>query len=684
LATPYNLDALEFQTVRDGLVARLTTPLGRTGVDALAPLPSAAAARTSLQQVAELVERHGRGDRPPLPHLADVRHWLAGFFDGDLRPSIGELVDLGRLLRAAAQCRTWLGSRADQPALCALAAAFPEVADIGAELDSVVDQSGEIRSTASVKLANLRREIEAAERAVRRAVQSFLADDRVYRHLQNPEPAWRNGRPVFQVKQDSRGAVPGVLHDRSSSGATLFIEPECVVAVANDLSDVRAAEHREIQVILADVCRALRRYDGEIQTAVAAVIELDVALAKASLVEVEGYMIPAISEDRVLRLERARHPLLLQTLPTEAIQPLSLIVGENFTVLVVTGPNTGGKTVVLKTIGLLSLMALAGVPIPAAATSQIPFYDGIFVDLGDEQGITQSLSTFSSHVRRIADCLATATDSSLVLIDELGAGTDPEEGGALGHAVLQYLERRGVSSIVTTHLGRLKEFAYQHAAAENGSMAFDRDNHLPLFRLELGIPGASHALDIAARVGMPETIVAAARALLGERDQRLEEAIERVQEVRLQAEENRQRSGELLASVGRQDQEAADRLVELRRRQAWLEEESEAVIDAALKGARDLLAEAKKDLCNAPKPFGTRASDLHDAAVELLRTSSVHRRRMKFLGGLRKNGVVYVPRLARSCTVKKVDRTREILTVEVGKMRIEIPFEDASWLQPLT
>jgi DNA mismatch repair protein MutS2 len=564
-----------------------------------------------------------------------------------------------------------------------MAARFPEVRDIADELDAVIDGSGEVRSTASIKLGEIRGAIEVAELGVRRAVQRFLGDGRIYRHLQHPDPAWRHGRPVFQVKQESRGAVPGVLHDRSSSGATLFIEPEGVVGAANELSDARAAEHREIQVILAHICRALRRYDAELVAAVEAIVLLDLTLAKARLIEELDYSIPVVVDDGVLKLDDARHPLLLGQLPREGIQPLSLVLGESFTVLVVTGPNTGGKTVVLKTIGLLSLMALSGVPVPAAPGSRVPLFDGIFVDVGDDQGITQNLSTFSSHIKRIAGCLEAISQNSLVLLDELGAGTDPEEGGALGYAVLEALEASKVRCVVTTHLGRLKEFAYQHAGAENGSMAFDRQHHRPLYRLELGIPGASHALDIAERVGLPVDIVERARAQLGRRDERMEEAIERVQVARLEAEQNRVRTEEMVRSAGQKEQQMADTLVDLQRRKSWLDEEADQVVEVALRGVADRIDFACKELSNAPKPFGEAARELQAVVQAALRETSVHRRRMKFLGGLRKNAIVYVPRLGRRCTVKKLDRTRELLTIEVGKMRMEIPFEDASWLQPL-
>jgi len=680
--TRYDLDILELAAVREQLVARLATPLGRTAVAELAPLADAAAANRAQRQTEQLAQRLTQDDRPPLGTLREVRPWLLSFSAGEHRPTVRDLLDLKRLLRTADSCRAWLAGLSDAPELNAMAASFPEVRDLAEELGSVVDEAGEILSTASVKLGEVRREIAAAEAAVRQAVQRFLADEGVYQHLQNPQPSWRHGRPVFQVRQESRGKVPGVLHDRSHSGATLFIEPTVVVESANRLSDAQAAEHREIEVILAHVCRGLRRYENEILAAVAAVVLLDLTFAKARMITEEGFMPALVADDANLSLVGARHPLLLPAKGREVV-PLTLTLGDRFTLLVVTGPNTGGKTVVLKTVGLLSVMALCGLPLPTQELSTIPFYDGVFVDVGDEQGISQNLSTFSSHITRICRCLSSSTDRSLVLLDELGAGTDPQEGGALGYAVLEDLERRGVHGVVTTHIGVLKDFAYQHEGAENGSMAFDGKNLEPQFRLELGIPGQSHALDIAGRVGMDQELVARARQRLGASNQPMTAAIDQVHTARRRAEADRQTSEDLVRSAAAKDAAAAGRLQEMSRREAWLQEEADAVLDDYLRQSRAMLEERLARLQNAPKPFGDEAGKLREELVALQRDTSVHRRRMKFLGGVRQNHVVYLPRLGRRCTVKKVDRVREVLTVEIGKMQMEIPFEDVSWLQPL-
>ena len=678
----YDLLTLEFAAVRELLIERLSTPLARSAVEAVAPLPDAAAANRALAQASALAQRLQQQQEPPLAGAADVRSWLPAFLAGERLPETREVADLKRLLRAGLRCRTWLQASADEP-LHELAAAIPDLRDLVDELELMIDDRGEVLSSASAKLAEIRREIDAAEAGVRASVQRFLADEQVRRCLQSPEPAWRHGRPVFQVRQELRHRVPGVLHDRSQSGATLFIEPSSIVEAANVLSDARAAEHREILVVLAHVYRGLRRCQVDVEGAVRGIVALDMATARARLIHRDGFLAVPVVAGGALRLRGARHPILLRRGPAEPIVPLDVSLGDPYRLLVITGPNTGGKTVALKTVGVLALMAQCGLPIPAAAGSQVPFYDGVFADIGDEQAITQNLSTFSSHVRRIARCLGEATARSLVLLDELGAGTDPEEGGALGYAVLEELERRGIHAAVTTHLGRLKDFAYRHTGAENGSMAFDRETLQPLYRLDVGIPGVSHALDIAGRVGMPAPVVARARALMDRTDRSLEHVVEQVQHVRREAEADRQRVAEHRRAAHEAESQLKGKLQEVEVREAWIEEEATAVLEQELRAARERIEAPLRDLQNAPRPFGDTARALAEVLRDVLRGTTVHRRRMKFIGSLRKDAVVYLPRFGRRAVVKKVDRVRETCNVELGKMRMDVPFEDVSWLQPL-
>ncbi len=681
--SPYDLDALEFGAVRALLTERLQTPLGVTAVTALGPLPDAAAVAAGYAEVAELAGCLADGQQPPLGGAVEVRSWLGPCFRGEHVLQARDLADLKRTLRAAERCRSWLAGRPAATALPARAQAAPALADLVGELELLVDDRGEVLDSASVRLRQARLDIEAARQAVDAAVVRVMAEGDLRRYLQSPEVAWRHGRPLLQVKQEYRGRVPGVLHDRSQSGSTLFVEPAAVVEVANRLADAQAAEHREIQVVLASARAGLGRNRADVEAGVAFVAAFDLLHAKAVLVAQDGFLVPEVGSDGPFVLRQARHPILLRSRAERPIVPLDVTLGDPARVLVVTGPNTGGKTVVLKTIGLLALMAMAAVPLPAGAGTRVPFLTAVLADIGDEQGISQNLSTFSSHIVRIGRCLEAPGERPLVLLDELGAGTDPEEGGVLGYAVLERLLQRAALAVVTTHLGRLKDFAYKNPGAENGSMAFDGATLQPLYRLEVGIPGNSHALDIARRVGLPPEVVERARSLLGRRDTRLQEVIDAVQQTRRDAEADRERTAELSRKVAADSRRVQEQLQEAQRQASWLQEEADLVVGQQVQSLREALAPDLQALLSAPGQHGERARQLKATVEGLLRQVSVHRRRMAFCFGLKRGDPVHLTRYGRTCPVHKVDKVRETITVDYGKLRLEVPFEDVSWLQPL-
>ncbi|MEO6593202.1 MAG: hypothetical protein ABIP94_00445, partial [Planctomycetota bacterium] len=354
----FDLDTLEFGVVRALLFERLASPVGRTAVEALAPFEDLSLAARHLQATADLAVRIASGAELPLFGALEVRSWLPSFIAGEHVLQARDLADLKRLLRAGERCRLWL--LAATPSVAAFAAEVHDLADLVAELEHLVDDRGEVLDSASPKIAAIRGEIEQAKQAVDAAVARVLAASDLRKYLQSPEPAWRHGRPVLQVKAEHRHRVGGVLHDRSASGATLFVEPEGVVAAANRLSDAQAAENREINVVLADAARGLGRMASEMQACVEFVALADLLQAKARLVVNDGYTVPTLIETGALRLHGARHPLLLRQREASSIVPLDVALGDPNHLLVVTGPNTGGKTVVLKTMGLLALMAIAG------------------------------------------------------------------------------------------------------------------------------------------------------------------------------------------------------------------------------------------------------------------------------------------------------------------------------------
>ncbi|MFQ5504583.1 MAG: endonuclease MutS2, partial [Planctomycetota bacterium] len=547
-------------------------------------------------------------------------------------------------------------------------------------------------SAASPRLAELRGEIKRSEAEIQHALRRVLESPGVRKALQSSQVAWRNRRPVLHVKAESRKLVRGIVHDRSQSGQTVFIEPEAVVEPSNRLGALEAAENAEVQRILAELLRVLLGKLDEVGLALEGLAWIDFTAARARLVMELGFVVPELAGAASFRLRAARHPLLLldvwlgkrsaADVQEEAV-PLDLDLGDPSWVLVVTGPNTGGKTVALKTLGLITLMAQAGLPVPAGSGTALPFVDGIFADIGDEQAIAQNLSTFSSHMTRITRLLEQATPESLVLLDELGAGTEPEEGGALGYAILEALHERRVRTMASTHLSRLKDFAYQHAGSENGAMAFDPDSLRPLFRLEIGVPGSSNALHIARAVGVQNRIVDRAAEILGERDRSIDEMIDRIQRTRRAAEAERRVAEITKMRVEGEELEVREKAEELSQKEAWLREEAQHLVDEELRAARDLLADPLKQFLNAPAPYGEVASGMLKLLHGLLSRSTLGRRRRSFLERIRKGHMVYVPHFSRRCRVTKVDRKREILELEVGDLRMNLPFDDVSWLQPL-
>lgn len=689
-AEAFALQALEFSAVLERFGRWLISPLARARVLQLRPFRDEARMARALDQVREMVAWLDGGARLPLVALSDVREPLERFLAHGTALTAVVLSELARALRVSTRLQRVFSEALDLPELVRLGALLPDLEELRTRLDETIDDQGEVLSSASPALARIRGEIGTTEREITLRLDRFLRSG-VQKYLQSTQVAWRNDRPVLQVKPEHRRQVPGIVHDRSQSGQTVFVEPEAVVEVANRLTELRADERAEVQRVIAELLRVLHAHGQELVRTLEGIAWIDSVHARARLVREAAFVVPTVASDGALHLREARHPLLLNeiwlqtTEPArvfERVVPFDLELGDPYTTLVVTGPNTGGKTVVLKATGLIALMAQSGLPVPCAKAS-VPCLDGVWADIGDEQAIEQSLSTFSSHLVRIQKALAHATAKSLVLLDELGAGTDPEEGSALGYAILDALHARGVLVIASTHLSKLKDFAYERDGAENGSMAFDPDLLRPLYRLDVGIPGASQALHIAKVVGLDESILAQARSLLVERDTRLEEIIANVQRTRRAAEEQRRRAEESVRRAVGEAKELQQKTEEVERREHWIREEAEHFVDEELRAARELLVEPLRQFVNAPSPYDERARGMLRLIEGLLQRSSLGRRREKYLEGVKKGHMVYVPRFRRRCEAKKIDRKRRTIGVEIGGIRMDLPFDDISWLQPL-
>ena len=593
---PKDLATLEFPKILQRLADFTTFEAGREAALALRPTADLEEARRRLARTREartLLAAQTAG--LSLDDAHDLRAWAQAAARGRvLTPD--ELAAIRSTLRAAQRLRRVLtraaqNQRRPPRRLARLARRLPQTPGLLEELERVLTSDARVRDQASPELEALRRELRQTHQALLRAMERLVRSPEVRPWLQEPIITRRQGRYVLPVKAEHRHQVPGIVHDQSGTGATLFVEPFAVVERNNRLRELEKAEAREVQRILTRLSRLVAADADALHTLSQGLAQLDLIFAQAryadALDATEPELVPWRDDaprphpGSVLRLYQARHPLL----PPERAVPVDLVLDDDTYALVITGPNTGGKTVTLKTAGLLVLMAQSGLHIPAAAGSQLTPFDAVFADIGDEQSIEQSLSTFSAHLRNIIRILEHATPRSLVLLDELGAGTDPQEGAALAWALLDALVQRRVTTLVATHYPVLKLYAHRTPGVRNASMEFDPETLQPTYRLRIGLPGRSNALVIAERLGLDPAIIARARAQVHPDDLRADDLLadlERQRRAAAQARarwEQRQREvdalrAELQRRLADWDAERAQRLAEAR---AALEEEVAAL-----------------------------------------------------------------------------------------------------------
>ena len=504
------LGLLEFDQIRQQLAATTRTVIGAESAGELAPTADGRDVAMRQQETAEarrLLDTTGALELGPSEDLrpAVQRALLGGVLRGE------ELRLFGALAAAARWNRNALGNREDLPLLAATAENFPDLPDLESAVNRAIGPSGEVLDDASPELARLRRDSRSAYAALNDVMQRSLRRYQRSGVTQENIVTERNGRMVLLIKTDFKGQAPGIIHDVSDSGATVFIEPMPAIDLGNRWRETRLAERREEERVLRQLSSLVGRYAAEITLALHLLGRLDLASAKgrygAALRAVPPH-IAGLDEPRQFRLTGARHPLL-----TGEIVPTTINIRPGQSVLLITGPNAGGKTVALKTVGLLAMMALAGLHVPAD-DADIPLLDGIYADIGDQQSIIESLSTFSSHIRNLRQIMDTATARSLILIDELGSSTDPEEGSALAAALLSEFRDRNIMVVATTHHRNVARLAQDQAGMVNASVDLDPRTLEPTYQLTHGVPGRSYALTIAARLGLPESVIAGAQTHL--------------------------------------------------------------------------------------------------------------------------------------------------------------------------
>lgn len=572
------LRVLEWDKIRQLLADRCATAPAKEMAHALLPVADIDEVQRRQRETSDARRYLERWGAPPLGGISDLRPTLERARQGAvLEPH--ELLVVAATLERAMHLRAWLLKPAADDSLRPHAERIGDHTPLVARIRWCIGEDGQVLDRASDELARLRRRIKTLQQRMQEKLHDLLRDPSISKFLQEPYYTVRDGRYCLPVRAEFRTQVPGIVHDKSSSGMTVFIEPEPLVELGNEIRLLQAEEEREVAHILRDLTNAVVDALPLIAQTLDAVRRIDFAFAKAKLSQELRAYEPVLNADGVIKLRRARHPLLhFQGF----VVPIDLELGVDFDVLVITGPNTGGKTVALKTLGVLVLMAQAGLHLPAAEGAQVSVFRQLFADIGDEQSIEQSLSTFSSHMSHIARMLRRADRQTLVLLDELGAGTDPVEGAALAKAILVFLHRRGAKVVCTTHHSELKHFTYRQPRFCNASVLFDPETLRPTYQLVIGVPGQSHALDIAKRLGVPAEVIQEARRQLPRHRREADALIAQLTEERHAAEQARLEWERRLRALEQREEE-------LRAREQRLREEEQRILSEARRQAEALL-----------------------------------------------------------------------------------------------
>ena len=577
------LHTLEYDKIVSLLEDRATSAPGKALCHALTPLMDISEINTLQEETAAAVGRVFAKGSISFGNTYDVRPSLLRLELGSAL-GIREILEIAKLLENAGLVRAYgRKEREGTPddILTPLFNGLEPLTQATSEIRRCILSEEEVSDNASPKLRQIRRNIKAAGERIHSELNRIIAAH-AKDYLQDALVTTRDGRYCIPVKSEHRANVAGIVHDMSSSGNTVFVEPASVVKLNNDIRELEIEEEKEIEVILAKLSEMLAEYGGQIRYDYEIMTQLDFIFARASLALSMNGTKPIINTDGIIDLRKARHPLI----DKKKVVPIDIRLGEEFDLLVITGPNTGGKTVTLKTTGLLELMALSGLHIPTADRSRVALFEEVYADIGDEQSIEQSLSTFSSHMTNIVNFLDKADESCLCLFDELGAGTDPTEGAALAVAILDSLHQRGVRTIATTHYSEIKVYALKTPGVENASCEFDVATLSPTYRLLIGVPGKSNAFAISRKIGLSEYIIEDAKNLLTDQQESFEDVISDLEAKRMSLEREKE-------EAERTSREIEKLKKDLEYQKTHLEEQKKKLIAESSMEARKILQDAK-------------------------------------------------------------------------------------------
>ncbi len=685
----YNLEkqiaTLELNRVLSFLSEEATMPQAKEDVLLIKPSCNYGEVKSLLKQTEDAYLFMAKYSAPAFSSCANVSSMLSRAGVG-ASLSAKELLIVAELLRSIRVVKKWredCSGTAETSIDCYFNALNPNNY-LENKINFAIKSEDEINDNASQALNDLRRKISSASSKLRDNLEKIIRGQTA-KYLQDAIITQRDGRYVVPVRAEYRGEIKGILHDTSSSGSTLFIEPMSVVETNNEIRVLRSKEQEEIARILAELSAEVADFADSIKYSYNALVNLNIVFAKAKLAYKMGAIVPKINDKGYIYLKNARHPLI----DRRTVVPITVTLGEEYDTLIITGPNTGGKTVTLKTVGLLSLMAMCGLMIPADDNSEIAVFDKIFADIGDEQSIEQSLSTFSSHMVNIISILEECDCNSLVLFDELCAGTDPIEGAALAKAILMHLTDNGVKTVATTHYPELKSYALDSFRVENASCEFDVNTLKPTYRLIIGVPGRSNAFEISRKLGLGDFIIDSAKNQVTEDDMRFERVVSSLEKARQAAEEEQRKSAklrlELYESKKRSEMLEHEFKIKQEKLMEKTRERANQIIDDARNKSAILLNQledakkaitaenASKSIENARLNFKKTFEELDNMADPV---ESRQDNREKLSGMPNKNDIVIISNINRDATVLDTDEKGKRVYVVSGSMKMWVKLDD--------
>lgn len=678
----HTLDVLEYDKIREILESYATSGLGKRLAKRIRPLTDWARINQLIAETTELKDVLSPDGWLPMAGLHDLSPFLEKLAQGEQSLPETEIILIKETLRAGRVLKEYLQEQeASNTQLHQLARDIRCYPEIEAKIERTFGSSGEMLNSASPELKSIRREIQVLRGRIRTKLQGILRSQSVNPYLQSAVVHERKGRPVIAVQERHASRISGARRDKSDSGNTIFIEPEGVRELGDTLESAMNAEKTEMVRILREITAMIAAKIEPIGKTVKQLAHIDLTYAKVRFSLDYEMNPPMLNVDGTINLKNARHPLLLalhradNSESTTEVVPIDFRLDNDFNTLIITGPNTGGKTLALKTVGLLTLMAQSGMHVPAGAGSTLAIFSHVAADIGDEQSIEQSLSTFSSHLRNIAEILLVADDRSLVLLDELGGGTDPAEGGALGRSIIEYLHARNARTAVTTHITQLKELGYTVPGIENASVEFDIETLQPTYKLLIGTPGSSNALAIAKRLGLPNEVINNAEQGATQQDDHSAELINQLQAAKRNVEENRRATSQAEEAARRLETEYRNKLETLAAQEATMAEQLNSAATSTLRSVKDQL----ERLDNNQASRNALLKSLHEISIyiaDALNESPAEQQRQASIEELEPGDKLYVRSLEQVGTLSQLDLQARKAVVQLGVMQMTVSLDD--------